>query len=121
MHYTCTIALMSTPPVRQIVGWIGLGVSSLTFAVSVPALFRSGGTENVLVSGLQFGWTLLLLLACAALTRTVGAKVLVGTFLGGFFGTVSLALLVGHPAIRHFGSDSPFAVAVWGPFTEEAL
>ncbi len=117
-------ATTGRPPanlVRQIVTWVGLGLSSLTFVIALPRLFRSGGGANVLVSAFQFTWTIALLLGCFALTRTVGARVLVGTFFGGFFGTVSLALLVGHPVINHFGPDSPFAVALWGPLTEEAL
>ena len=107
--------------VLRIVSWVGLGTSCLTFLASLPALVHQGGAGNVALGALESAWIVGVLLVALAPGRTAGPLALIGSFLGGYLGTVSLAVLVGRPVVDHFGGDSPVAASVWGPLTEEVL
>ncbi|MDT4917364.1 MAG: PrsW family intrarane metalloprotease [Pseudonocardiales bacterium] len=106
----------------QIVSWVGLGVSTVTLLFALPRLFdHGGGAGRVLGNAAAVGWTLLLITLAIAPVRTFGPRAVAGAWFSGFFGVISLSTLVGRPVVKHFGSDSAFAVAFWVPFTEEVL
>jgi RsiW-degrading membrane proteinase PrsW (M82 family) len=106
----------------QLLSWVGLAGSFTALAISAPALVEEGGGASLVLGNIaQYGWTIALLLVVFMRTRTIGARVLAGAALGGFFGVSSLAVLVGKPFVEWLGPESPFVMTVFAPVTEELL
>jgi len=107
---------------RGALAWVGLGFSTFSLLLVLPTLIdQSDGAGSFADDLGLLLWTPLLILALCALTRTLGPRALIGALLAGFFGTVSMATMVGRPIIERFGTDSSFAIALWVPLTEELL
>ena len=126
MNASQTLADSTDTPSRsrrlQALTWIGLGFSVFSLLVVLPTLVdQSGGASSFAGDLALLLWTPCLVVALCALTRTLGPRALLGALFAGFFGTVSLATMVGRPVIDRLGADSSFAVVLWAPLTEELL
>jgi RsiW-degrading membrane proteinase PrsW (M82 family) len=99
----------------------GLIVAVLSAVAAVPRLTKAGGVGHLAVDLAAQLWTLAILLAAAGPARTLGRRALLGAFLLGFMGLISLSRLIGRPVIVAMGANNLFAAAIWVPLTEEMV
>ena len=78
----------------------GLTVAVLSAIAAVPRLTKTGGVGNLAVDLAAQLWTVAILLGAVGPARTLGWRALLGAFLLGFLGLVSLARFVGQRGDR---------------------